>query len=240
MVRLVISFLIFSLLLTFKAAGQVKSTGPVPILFHGVVMDASTQARLGGSEIILNRVARPVSSEDGVFSFYAFKMDTVVFRMLGYKPLIYIISDTLSGRDFLTGIYLESDTVQIGEVIIIPKVSDLRGELMNPRITIDPKTANAVANVSAAAYTGRTTPGKLGDPASNYEYLHQKAKIDAFEKGGIPSDKMIGLNPLLLIPAAYMLLHGRPETPPPPKPQISQKEIDEIKQRYNEIIKNRK
>ena len=42
----------------------------------------------------------------------------------------------------------------------------------------------------------------------NYAVISQKQKIDAFEKGGIPSDKIVGLNALLLIPAAaYMLLN---------------------------------
>ena len=203
-------------------------------------MDAATQSKLAGSEILINRIRTAASTEEGTFSFYAFKLDTIVFTMMGFKPVSVIISDTISGRDFLTGVYLETDTVMIGEVIIIPKISSLKGELMNPQMRSDPKMENAVANVSAAAYVGRTTPAKLGDPASNYEFLSHKEKITARERGGIASDKILGLNPLILIPAAYMLLHGRPETPPPPKPQISSKELNELKQKYNEIIKNRK
>jgi hypothetical protein len=240
MIRKSILIPLFIIIMHGLSNGQIRSKGPAPILFHGIVMDASTQSKLTGTEILINRSHATASLDDGAFSFYAFKMDTIVFTMLGYKPLSVIISDTLSGRDFLTGVYLETDTVMIGEVIIIPKISSLKGELMNPQLRSDTKMENAVINVSTAAYTGRTTPSKLGDPASNYEYLSHKEKITAIEKGGIPSDKILGVNPFILLPAAYLLLHGRPETPPPPKPQISAKELEEIKQKYQEIIKKRK
>jgi hypothetical protein len=239
MIRKSILILLFFIFMTGSGKGQVRSNGPAPILFHGVVMDATTQSKLTGTEVIINRIHATSSSDDGAFSFYAFKMDTIVFTMLGYKPMAVIISDTLSGRDFLTGVYLETDTVLIGEVIIIPKISSLKGEIMNPQLRSDTKMENAATNVSTAAYVGRTTPSKLGDPASNYDYLRQKSKIDAFEKGGIPSDRILGVNPFILLPAAYLLLHGRPETPPAPKPQISTKDMEEIKKRYQEIIKNR-
>jgi hypothetical protein len=80
----------------------------------------------------------------------------------------------------------------------------------------------------------------MGDPGVNYEFLRQKQKIDAYEKGGIPSDKMLGLSPLMLIPAAYLLLHGLPEKPAPPKPQISSKDLDELQKKYLESLRNRK
>jgi hypothetical protein len=219
---------------------QVQGVKSNFILFHGVVMDATTQSGLPGSEITINKSRSASTSEDGTFSFYAFKRDTVVFTLLGYKSATLIISDTLSGKDFLTGVYLETDTTFIGEVIILPRFSTLKSELMNPRITVDSKLENAIANINTASYTGRTTPAKLGDPSANYNYLRQKNKIDAYEKGGIPSDRILGLNPLMFLPAAYMLLPGRPETPLPPKPHITSKDMDELRKTYLESLRKKK
>jgi len=214
--------------------------GAAPILFRGVVLDASSQTRLGSSQIRINRSRSAISAEDGTFSFYAYKKDTVLFSILGYKPASLIVSDTLSGSEFLTGVYLETDTLLIPEVIIVPKLSNLRAEMMNPRITSDARLENARSNISIASYQGRTGQAKLGDPANNYEFLRQKQKVDAYEKGGIPSDRILGLSPLMLIPAAYLLIRDLPETPAPPKPQISSKDLDELQKKYLESLKNRK
>jgi hypothetical protein len=80
----------------------------------------------------------------------------------------------------------------------------------------------------------------MGDPSVNYEILRQKQKTDAFERGGIPSDRIAGLSPFLLIPAAYLLIRGVPEPPTPPKPQLSSKDLLELQNRYLEVLKNRK
>lgn len=236
-ILLVILIVVSSINICFSQKGM---QGAVPILFRGVVLDASSHTRLGSSQIVINRSRSAISAEDGTFSFYAYKKDTILFSMLGYKPASLIVNDTLSGNEFLTGVYLETDTLLIGEVIIVPKLTNLKAEIMNPRITSDARLENARSNISIASYQGRTGQAKFGDPGVNYEFLRQKQKIDAYERGGIPSDKILGLSPLMLIPAAYLLLHGLPERPAPPKPQISSKDLDELQKKYMESLRNRK
>lgn len=216
---------------------QQRLPGTKPILFRGVVIDAVSQERLPGSDILVNRKMTTISAEDGTFSFYANKKDTVKFRMLGYKAMTLIVNDTLSGREFLTGVYLETDTTLLGEVIIVPKIANLKAEMISPKIRNDQQLENAVSNISTASYVGRTTPAKLGDPIANYSYLKQKNKMDAFERGGIPSERILGLSPFLLVPAAILLINGVPETPPLPKAQISSKDMDELRKKYLESAK---
>jgi hypothetical protein len=93
---------------------------------------------------------------------------------------------------------------------------------------------NAKYNVAVSGYQGRTTTGRLGDPASNYDLLKERQKVDAYERGGIPSNKIAGLNPFILLPAAYLLLHGLPEKAPPLKPDISDYDLDQLNKRYLE------
>jgi hypothetical protein len=69
--------------------------------------------------------------------------------------------------------------------------------------------------------------------------IRQRQREDAYSKGQIPSDKMVGLSPLLLIPAAYMLLHGLPEKPPPLQPHLTEQEVNEIHKRYMESIRKK-
>jgi hypothetical protein len=210
------------------------------ILFRGVVIDALNQNRLGNSQIFINRSFSSVTDEDGTFSFFAYRQDTVLFRHLGYKTAALIVSDTLTEKEFLTGVYLQSDTLEIGEVIILPRLINLKAEMMNTRIKSNTQLDNAKANISIASYQGRAGQDKLGDPNINYEVLRQRQKINAYEKGGIPSDRILGLSPFLLIPAAYLLIHGLPEAPLPPKPGITSRDIEELNRRYLEVLGKRK
>ena len=231
-------FIVFSYLHVCFSQNGIPRPGPV--LFRGVIIDASSQVRLGNSQILINRSMAAISAGDGTFSFYANKHDTIIFSLLGYKPASIIVSDTLSGTEFLTGVYLETDTLLIDEVIIVPKLTSLKSEMMNPKIKSDARIENARSNISIASYQGRISQGKLGDPVTNYDLLRKHQKIDAFEKGGIPSDKIVGISPFMIIPAAYLLIHGLPETPSPPKAQISSKDLEDLQKRYIELTKSRK
>jgi len=210
------------------------------ILFRGLVMDAKTSLPIANSQIMINRAFSAVSNIDGSFSFYLSRNDTALFKSLGYKSTILFVSDTLSGLEFNAGIYLNSDTLSIGEVVIVPRYNNLKSEILNAKSKTPSEMENAKYNVAVSAYQGRTSQGKLGDPAANYEVLRQRQKIDAFERGGIPSDRMIGISPLLIVPAAYLLMHGLPERPDAMKPELTNQEIDQIKKKYQEILKQKK
>lgn len=227
---------IMSVLTAVLSAQQAGS--PVrSILFRGVVIDAETQARVPDSKIYLNGNVKVVSGTDGTFSFFAAHNDTIIFSSAGYRPVRIIVCDTLRASEFLTGIYLSPDTVNIGEVIIVPRNRSLKTELMASQLPADVQTEYARNNVNIAAFQGRTGQFKMGDPAMNYEVLRQKQKTEAYEKGGIPSDRIAGISPLLLLPAAYLILHGPPEAPEPPEPQISQKELDDLNKIFRERIR---
>lgn len=236
-----IFFIILSVCILNQAGfSQGKENAGIRILFHGLVMDANTLSPLTNSQIMINRTFSSVSSDDGTFAFYVNRNDTVVFKSLGYKATILYVSDTLIGREFIAGVYMHTDTLSIGEVVIVPRLINLKSEILNARSKTPTTFDNARYNVAVSAYQGRNSQSKLGDPATNYTHLSQKQKVDAYERGGIPSDKMVGLSPLLLIPAAYLLIHGLPEKPAPLKPQLSDQEVDQIQKKYLETLKQRK
>jgi hypothetical protein len=210
------------------------------ILFRGLVMDSETLSPIANSQILINKTFSSVSGNDGAFVLYVNRKDTVLFKSLGYKPTEFYISDTLKGQEFIAGIYMNSDTMSIGEVVIIPGFRNLKSEILNAKTKNQVAFDNARYNLEVSAYQGRNSVGTLGDPTSNYELLRQKQRIDASEKGGIPSDKMVSLSPLLLVPAAYLLINGLPEKPAPVKPELSSQELDLIQKKYFEILKQRK
>jgi hypothetical protein len=233
-------FLLSGCFIINSVLSQVNENTGIRILFHGIVMNAGTFSPIVNSQITINRKFSSVSGSDGTFSFYLNRTDTVVFNSLGYKPAILVISDTLSGKEFIAGVYMNSDTLEIGEVIIVPRFSNLKSEILNAPDRTPSTMDNARYNVAVSAYAGRNSISSLGDPASNYEMLRQQQKTDAFEKGGIPSDKILGISPFMLIPAAYLLIHGLPEKPAHFKADLSESEINQLQKKYFETLKQRK
>ncbi|HVN58603.1 MAG TPA: hypothetical protein VMT63_09920 [Bacteroidales bacterium] len=230
---------IFIFLVSAEVRGQQEKKED-RILFRGVVISASSGERLGGSKVLINRSLSGITRDDGTFSFFASRHDTIVFDMMGYKASRLIVADSLRSREFLTGIYMQADTSEIGEVVIIPNLAGLKAEMMNPARLVDQKMENAKDNLNVSSYQGLIHQDKLGDPLSNYEVLRLQQKVNAYEKGGIPSSRMVAVSPLLLLPAAYLLLHGPPETPSPPAKEISQKDLNDISRKYLEIVRSRK
>ena len=235
-----IIFSLFSILvITCSGFCQENRNFAGSILFRGLVMDASSLSPISNSQILINRTFSSVSSSDGSFSFYVNRRDTVLFKHLGYKPTFLYVSDTLTGGEFIAGVYMNSDTLLIGEVVIVPRIINLKSEILNSKSKTPPTFENARYNVAVSAYQGRTSRNKLGTPSDNYSLLTQKQKISAFEKGGIPSDKIVGLSPFLLLPATYLLIKGLPENPAPFKPQLTDQEVDQIHKKYLETLKQR-
>jgi hypothetical protein len=224
-----------SLLLLLKTTdGQDKVEYGSRILFRGLVLDAITLLPIPNSQIYINSSITAVSSEDGSFTFYVNKADTVVFNSLGYKPSFYHVGDTLKGLEFNAGIFMRSDTVEIGEVIIIPRQSNLKSEIMNAPSRTPEIMNNARNNIAVSAYQGRTSQSKLGDPMDNYSVISQKQRTMAYEKGGIPSEQIAAINPFILVPAAYLLIKGLPEKPAAHKSSLTPFEVDQIHRRYLE------
>lgn len=229
---------LFLLFILLKPVFSQENDQPgIKIFFQGRVMDSETYKPLPGSRLFVNKIFKSITDNNGAFALYVNVRDTLDFSSIGYETAKVIISDTLIGKQFVTGIFMTQDTFQIAEVVIVPRFSNLRSEIMNGRTETSPEVENARHNVAVSAYQGRTTTGKLGDPASNYEMLRQRQKISAYERGGIPSDRIAGLSPFMLLPAAYLLINGFPERPSPLRPDISDRELDEIMKRYLERSK---
>jgi hypothetical protein len=224
--------------IVYNVSGQEKDEDS-RILFRGQVMDASTLNPLSNSQIMINNEFSSLSREDGSFSFYVNRYDSVKFNSLGYKPSIMFISDSLAGREYVAGIFMNSDTVSIGEVIIVPGYRNLKYDILNSKPNEPIGMSNARYNVAVSAYQGRNSQNVLGDPQNNYAVISQQQKINAFEKGGIPSDQIAGINPFILLPAAYLLIHGLPAKPPPMSQEVSEGEMEQVYNKYLESIQQK-
>ena len=233
---------ILSVILVVSSTGysQVDKSADSKILFSGVVRDASTLAPLPNSQILINRFFVSASDEEGTFAFRVSRSDTVVFSLLGYRSVRFSLSDTLTGTEFMAGVYMSTDTVSIGEVIIMPRLVNLRSDILKTPPATNAEMENAKYNMAVSAYQGRIAMSKLDDPSTHYSVLQNRQFINAIDKGGIPSGQFMGLNPLLLIPAAYLLIYGFPEQAPPMKSTLTRQELDQIHKKYLENLNIKK
>lgn len=227
-----ISFMI--LICCTSGFSQVQGPGEARFVFSGVVRDASTNEPLPNTQIFIRRSFVTASEQDGTFAVSVSRRDTLVFRLLGYQPAYLYVSDTLTGKEFLAGVYMKTDTLSIGEVIIVPRPVNLRTEIFKPPPAPNQELENAKYNMAVSSYQGKMSVGKLGDPASNYSVMHQQMRTYAFEKGTIPSDRIVGFSPFMIVPAAYLLINGFPQKPSAMKPNLTRQEVEQLHQRYLE------
>ena len=222
-------FLIFALFFTCKTSVGQENDINKQILLHGLVMDATTQTPLSNVHYFIRNQTGGSTTDKGKFSMYIHRDDTVVFSYMGYSDFRFILSDTLAGNSFVAGIFMETDTLAIGEVIVLPRMSDLKTEFRNTKVEVSKELLNAKNNLEVATYQGLHSEAALGDPGANYELLKRKQVITAYEKGGIPSDQILGLNMISVIPVAiYLLKNGLPQKPQPPDPYVSDREISRM------------
>jgi hypothetical protein len=202
-------------------------------------MDAATQLSIPNTHYYINGLSSGSSDTEGKFSLYVYRGDTIRFSFLGYSDVLFH-TDTLPGNSYVAGIFMQGDTIAIGEVLVFPRLGDLRSEFMNTSAEVTPEMQNARNNILISAYQGINSSASLGDPGTNYELIRRKQVFEAYEKGGIPSDKMVQFNLISFIPVSiYLLANGFPEKPEPPKPFVSSSEIERIRKEYLERIRQK-
>ena len=229
------SLLLLSVLFTLILQG-VTAQQHEPILFHGVIFDATTRQPLPDAHWNISHRSAGATDSRGMFSFYAHYYDTVTFTCIGYRHHTMTVADTLRAGEYTAGIYLTGDTTMIPAVVIIPRLGNMRAEIMAERPATNQDAINATNNLRMAVYQGLANPPALGDPATNYEILRQRQRMEAYDKGQIPSDRMIGLSPFTLIPILYVIAKGPPEDPEPPAPHVSARELDYLRMVHDSLL----
>lgn len=128
--------------------------------------------------LILNQNRGTISDTRGMFSFVVEPLDTIIFSAVGYKRTGVIIPDTLDDPFFPTDVIMESDTIEIREVIILPwkTYQEFKQAFISLELP-DDDLQRAFHNL-AMIHSQIHNPDAPPDPDVNYQY-HLREQFNA-------------------------------------------------------------
>ena len=156
------------------------------VQLSGVVRNELLQPLKFVHIVILNKHRGTISDTRGMFSFVVEEHDTIMFSAVGYKHTGLIIPDTLESFNYPVDIVMETDTIEIAEVIILPwktyaefKQAFLAIELPDDDLQ---RAYKNLALITAQIHNTDIAP----DAALNYQYHLREQYNQLYTKGQTP------------------------------------------------------
>ncbi len=179
------------------ANAQTNDTSIDSLLFTGQVFDRTTREPLPKAVYMIGGRTY-VTDELGAFRFSAAEGDTVMFHNIGYKDIFLMVDDSLSNEEFLTGIFLSQDEVELSEVLVVPRHYSLE-TLVKSTPTDARNLKIAEQNMKMSAYQA-LLPNTNWDAETNQKYAIQKEAMKVEYKGMVAPDRFFGANLTTVVP----------------------------------------
>jgi hypothetical protein len=132
------------------------------------------------------------SDHRGIFSIISLPGDTIFFSAIGYKSTILTVPPSITGNHFITDVILVTDTIMIGEVLVLPwkTYSEFKRAVVENK-PVDPLIENMEYNLALVEQQiwsdMRATPGEA------YRYTMQQMSDNLYTRGQMPANNL--LNP---------------------------------------------
>jgi hypothetical protein len=236
--RIAVGFsLVFFTFFSYNLSGQ--SGESVSIKISGVVFEGDSLIPLPNAHFqVLNENLAGLTNQLGRFELFVLSGDTVKFTYVGYKDTYFEVKDTLITDDYVVGVFMSRDTIQIREVVVYPRRRDLRQDFMSIKADQDLQLDNAKRNINISSYQGINGKQVLWDSDESYKMVSQKRKMDAMNQGMVAPDQMVGISFLVLIPYAIYKLSYPDEKMSPDDIYISESEYEILLNEYKiQLIK---
>ncbi len=177
-------------LLPIALSGQ--EVKPDSVRITGIVLEKDSLTALPYSRFDLES-KNYASDEKGQFSFWAHQGEVVRFSHMGFKDTYIQINDSLGHHNYLLGVFLSRDTIQIGEVIVMPRYEKLFLEAKTMPLVITPDMAYATNNVRRSTRQALTqTPTRM-DAEMNHRMVLQERTWSTIYKTQIPPSQTLGV-----------------------------------------------
>ncbi len=170
----------------------------------GMIFDKDSLAALPYAKFSLGNI-NYLSNEEGQFSFWAKQGEIVKFSYLGFKESSVQISDSLLLDNYLFGVFLTRDTLQLTEVLVLPRYEELLEKSKYMPLRITPEKTIGSKNIQASTNQALTQPELSMDREMNQRLLMKEQIQNTNYKYQIPPNQSIGFNTDQLIPITLYL-----------------------------------
>jgi hypothetical protein len=195
------------IIITLLICSLAQSQPEKLIQLSGVIRNEYLQPIQFAHIVIKNKNRGTISDMRGMFSFVVEPKDTVLFTAVGFKRVALVIPDTLTRYHLPVDIYMETDTIWIEEVIILPwkTYEEFREAFLSLELP-DNDLKRAYRNI-ALIKTQMYMTSDIPDPEMNYQYMLKEQYNQLYSKGQIPYYSIF--NPLRWVEFFKYIEEGR-------------------------------
>lgn len=156
------------------------------IQLSGVVRNEYLQPMQFVHILIMNRQRGTISDTRGLFSFVVQPHDTIIFSAVGYKRTGLVIPDTLGTFHYPVDVIMETDTIEIREVIILPWKTYLEFKKAFIALELPDDDLQRAFHNLAMIHRQIHNPDASPDPDLNYQYHLREQYNATYTKGQTP------------------------------------------------------
>ncbi len=178
--------IVISILITGIFAQALSQDDEKLVQLSGVVRNEYLQPLQFVHILILNQHRGTISDTRGMFSFVVHPRDTIMFSAVGYKRTGLIIPDNLASFHYPVDVIMETDTIEIREVIILPwkTYEEFKRAFVSIELP-DDDLQRAYRNL-ALIRSQIHNPDAAPDPDLNYQYHLREQYNELYTVGQTP------------------------------------------------------
>jgi hypothetical protein len=174
--------------------GQVKE-GNRLIQVSGIIMDEDSSP-VPHVSLFSRKLRRGTISElTGIYSIISMPGDTIYLSALGFRKMEFYLPEKINGRQFYKDIVLETDTIKIEGVVILPwkTYEEFKREVLAHKPVVKPEIQNMYDNLNLIHNIIASTSNYQASPEADYRYAMQQTTNAIQTKNQFPVNNL--LNP---------------------------------------------
>lgn len=210
-----ISFIIFMFFCCGLPLVAQRIVLPDSLLFSGVVINTEDSQTL--PNVTCRYAGRgTLSDAEGRFHIMVERGDSVTFTYVGFKPCVIVVPDTLIEKEYMVGVFMTPDTLQLSEVVVMRRWGEERQQqLINAK--------NNMIGILKQAYA----PVKEMDAEMNQQMMINDYARSVEMKGHVDVKAGVGTQSVVAYKRLRMLKRVREE-----KEWLNPGEVDLLKKLY--------
>lgn len=174
--------------------GQVKENERL-VQVSGIIIDDSKNP-VPHVNIFSQKLKRGTMSElSGIYSLISLPEDTIFLSALGYKRMIFYLPEKIEGRQYHKDIELETDTIAIEGVVILPwkTYEEFIRDVLAHQPEMKPEIRNMYDNLALIHNTIANTHNYSVSPEAGYRLAMQQNANTMMTRNQYPVNNL--LNP---------------------------------------------